>query len=79
MNKLLHSHLPYPECVSCGELQFRILAEQMPDVVIRMDADARFLYVNSRMRDLTGMEPEMFFGKTCREVGFPEHCSFLWE
>jgi PAS domain S-box-containing protein len=79
MNKLLHSHLPYPECVSCGELQFRILAEQMPDVVLRMDADARFLYVNSRMRDLTGMEPQAFFGKSCREVGFPEHCSLLWE
>jgi len=79
MNKLLHSHIPSPDCSGCSELQFRILAEQMPDIVIRMDADARFLYVNSRMRDLTGMEPEAFFGKTCREVGFPEHCSSLWD
>lgn len=79
MNKLLHSHLPSPECISCSELQFRLLAEQMPDIVLRMDAEARFLYVNSRIRDLTGMEPEAFFGKTCREVGFPEHCSSLWD
>jgi PAS domain S-box-containing protein len=79
MNKLLQSHLPHPECVSCSELQFRILAEQMPDVVLRMDAAARFLYVNSRIRNLTGMEPQAFFGKSCREVGFPEHCSLLWE
>ena len=79
MNKLLHSHLPHPDCVSCGELQFRTLAEQMPDLVLRMDAEARFLYVNLRIQELTGMEPEAFYGKTCREVGFPEHCSSLWE
>jgi PAS domain S-box-containing protein len=51
----------------------------MPDVVLRMDAKARFVYVNSRIRDLIGIEPEAFFGKTCREVGFPEHCSLLWD
>jgi PAS domain S-box-containing protein len=79
MNMLLHSHISNPGCIGCSELQFRLLAEQMPDIVLRMDAEARFLYVNSRMRDLTGMEPEVFFGKSCREVGFPEHCSFLWE
>ena len=79
MNKLLHSHLPNPGCSGCSELQFRLLAEQMPDIVLRMDADARFLYVNSRMKDLTGMESEMFFGKSCTEVGFPEHCASLWE
>lgn len=79
MNKLLLNHLPSPECISCSELQFRLLAEQMPDVVLRMDAKARFVYVNSRMKDLIGIEPEVFFGKTCREVGFPEHCSLLWD
>jgi PAS domain S-box-containing protein len=79
MNKLLHSHLPNPSCSGCSELQFRLLAEQMPDIVLRMDADARFLYVNSRMKDLTGMESEMFFGKSCSEVGFPDHCSSLWD
>lgn len=79
MNKLLLNHFPSPECISCSELQFRLLAEQMPDVVLRMDAKARFVYVNSRIRDLIGIEPEAFFGKTCREVGFPEHCSLLWD
>jgi PAS domain S-box-containing protein len=73
MNKLLLNHFPSPECISCSELQFRLLAEQMPDVVLRMDAKARFVFVNSRIRDLIGIEPEVFFGKTCREVGFPEH------
>lgn len=79
MNKLLHSQMPHPECASCGELQFRILAEQMPDVVLRMDAEARFLYVNSHIRQLTGFEPDMFFGKTCREVAFSDHCACVWE
>ena len=63
----------------CSEGQFRILAEQMPDIVLRMNADARFLYVNSRIRDLTGIDPEKFFGKSCREAGMSEECGLLWE
>ncbi len=79
MNRLLHSLLPSPDCGACAEVQFRMLAEQMPDVVLRMDADARFLYVNSRIQDLMGHKPEEFFGKTCREAGMSEECGLLWE
>lgn len=79
MNKLLHSLLPHPECSGCSELQFRTLAEQMPDVVLRMDGAARFLYVNSRIRQLTGHDPGEFLGKSCREAGMSEECALLWE
>ena len=79
MNRLLHSLLPSLDCSACAEVQFRMLAEQMPDIVLRMDADARFLYVNSRIQDLTGHKPEEFFGKTCREAGMSEECGLLWE
>ena len=79
MNRLLHSLLPSLDCGACAEVQFRMLAEQMPDVVLRMDADARFLYVNSRIQDLMGHKPEEFFGKTCREAGMSEECGLLWE
>lgn len=65
--------------LSYDELQFRILAEQMPDIVIRMDADARFLYVNSRIRTIASLGPEEFYGKTCREVGMPDHYAAIWE
>lgn len=65
------------KCGACSELHFRILAEQMPDIVICMNADARFLYVNSRIQELTGHKPEEFVGKTCSEVGLSEKCSVL--
>jgi len=79
MNKLIHSPLPFPECSTCEEVQFHILAEQMPDIVLRMDSDARFIYVNSRIQDLTGSEPQAFLGRTCREAGMSEECGLLWE
>ena len=79
MNRLLHSLLPSLDCGACAEVQFRLLAEQMPDIVLRMDADARFFYVNSRIQDLMGHKPEEFFGKTCREAGMSEECGLLWE
>ena len=79
MKRLLNSPPLRPECGSCSELQFRILAEQMPDIVLCMDADARVLFVNSGIRELTGHRPEDFFGKTCREVGLSEDFSSLWE
>jgi len=79
MHHLLTSPQTNIKCHMCNEMQFRILAEQMPDIVLRMDAENRFLYVNSRIRDLTGIEAEKFFGKTCDEIGMPPHCAVLWE
>lgn len=69
----------HPECISCSETQFRILAEQMPDLVLRMDRNGRFIYVNSRIHQLTGISAEKFFGKTCVELGFSENHSLLWK
>lgn len=77
MNLLSRLHV-HPECVSCGELQFRILAEQMPDIVLRMDLEGRFIFVNSRIQQLTGIPAEKFFGKTCDEAGLSPHCGSLW-
>lgn len=78
MMNLLSRPLIHPECISCSEVQFRILAEQMPDIVLRMDANGRFLYVNSRIEQLVGIPAENFFGKTCHEVGFSERCTLIW-
>jgi len=79
MTNLLSRSLPYPACQSCGDVQFRTLAEQIPDVVMRMDANGRFIHVNSRIEELTGIPAGNFFGKTCREVGLPDHCASLLE
>jgi PAS domain S-box-containing protein len=78
MQALLNSRTVNPDCSSCSELQFSILAEQMPDIIVCMDADARFSYANSRIHELTGHRADEFFGKTCQEVGLSERCSLLW-
>jgi PAS domain S-box-containing protein len=44
-----------------------------------MDGDARFLYVNSRIKTIAHLDPEEFYGKTCREVGMPDFYASLWE
>ncbi|MEI8293593.1 MAG: PAS domain S-box protein [bacterium] len=79
MSKHHNGHYPFPECISCSALQFRVLAEQMPDIVIHMNDEARFLYVNSRIRDLFDMDAEFFTGKTCLELGMSQQCASLWE
>ena len=76
--KPLHSRIVNSECGSCTELQFRILAEQMPDIVICMNANARFFYANSRIYDLTGHRADEFVGKTCHEVGLSEGVCLFW-
>lgn len=77
MEKVILSPPTNRNCSKCGEFQFRLLAEQMPDIVICMNADARFLYVNSRIEDLIGRKPDELIGKTCREAGLSEKCSSL--
>jgi PAS domain S-box-containing protein len=61
------------------ERQFRKLAENAPDVVMRFDSDLRCGYVNPIVEELMGVPPKMLLGKTNREVGMPETYVQLWE
>ena len=57
---------------------FRTLAENSPDSIIRLDKDLRYVYVNSAAAKITGKSPEDFIGKTYGEVGIPEEYAKLW-
>ncbi|MGF7119256.1 PAS domain S-box protein [Methanobacterium oryzae] len=57
---------------------FRTLAENSLDSIIRLDKDLRYVYVNSAAAEITGKSPEDFIGKTYREVGIPEEYASLW-
>jgi two-component system cell cycle sensor histidine kinase/response regulator CckA len=66
------------ELKKSGE-QYRILVDNLPDVIIRFDQAGRFLYVSNSMPRESGMTPDNLIGKTHRELGFPENVYEFWE
>ncbi|HZW26064.1 MAG TPA: PAS domain S-box protein [Gallionella sp.] len=51
------------ESLAAREREFRTLAENFPDVVIRYDLDGRRTYVNRALAELAGTEPDEMLGK----------------
>jgi PAS domain S-box-containing protein len=57
---------------------FKTLAENAPDVIFRVDRNLRFIFVNKKISDLTGIPMEQFYGKTLLELGLPKDvCTYL--
>ncbi|MFY9260949.1 MAG: diguanylate cyclase [Gallionella sp.] len=60
-----------------SEHKFRTLAEHLPDVVVRYDLDARFVYVNPRFESVLGFRSDEVLGKTPTQVaGLPDAAYF---
>lgn len=57
---------------------FRAIAENTTDYIMRYDKDGRHLYGNSAALKAMGVTEEEYIGKTHRELGFPEYISVLW-
>lgn len=54
------------------------LFEMFPDIVARHDRNHRYLYVNSAMKRISGIEPSNFIGKTFDQIGLPEEIWKPW-
>ncbi|KAF0220858.1 MAG: PAS/PAC sensor signal transduction histidine [Geobacteraceae bacterium] len=61
------------------EREFRTLAENSPDVIIRFDRELRYRYANPAFREKTGIPTEDSIGKTDIELGMPAHLVPTWE
>ena len=62
-----------------SEAKHRTLVENIPDVIMRFDAQFRLTYISPSVRNVMPMAPEQFLGRSHRELGFaPEQCDF-WE
>jgi PAS domain S-box-containing protein len=59
------------ETLRAREEEFRSLAENMQDVVVRLDVGGRHLFVNPAAACLMGTPPENLLGRTAREIGLP--------
>lgn len=66
------------EAMRKREEEFRALVEQSPDVIVRSDRQLRYLYVNPRASQLTGIPTKDFLGKTTVEIGFPAKLVAAW-
>ena len=60
------------------EQEFRTLAENSPDCILRCDPQFRFLYANPATLTLTHRPASDFLGKTAEDLGFPEPIVALW-
>jgi len=60
------------------EQEVKTLLDNSPDVILRVDREIRYRYVNSTTARVAGLTPEAFLGKTPREVGLPENLCDLW-
>ncbi len=61
-----------------SEEKFRALVENSRDAIICLDRDHRYLYVNPRIEEQTGIPPEAFIGRSFEEMGFPQALCSQW-
>ncbi|MGL5080228.1 MAG: PAS domain S-box protein, partial [Microcoleaceae cyanobacterium] len=59
--------------------EFRTLAENSPNPILRLDKAFRFLYVNPIAAAIAGIPTHEFIGKTSQELGYPEALAQQWE
>lgn len=55
-----------------SESQYRTLAENSPDLIIRVNSDLNYLYVNSTIEEILGKPPEFYIGKNIDELELPD-------
>lgn len=61
------------------EQQFKTLAENAPDLISRIDANFRHLYVSPAIESATGLPATVFMGKTNAELGMPAELNQRWQ
>ncbi len=60
-----------------GQL-FRMLADNAPDVIIRVDRNLRHLFVNKAIEEVSGIPVERFLGATGHEAGLAPELAAAW-
>ncbi|MGQ9863537.1 MAG: SpoIIE family protein phosphatase [Bacteroidia bacterium] len=62
-----------------ARLKFQSLADHAPDIIIRLDRQGQFLYVNPSIEKYTGYSPSYYIRKNIYSVGFSLTEVQLWQ
>ncbi len=60
------------------EAEFRALAENTPDGILRCDRQLRYLYINPVIARLNQLPAAAILGKTPQELGWPDYLCRYW-
>lgn len=75
---LTREEQPFREQIRLSEQKFRALAESSHDMIMQFDREHRHLYVNPIVKKFTGLDPELFIGKTHEELGITGELATLF-
>ncbi|MBN1983567.1 MAG: PAS domain S-box protein [Chitinivibrionales bacterium] len=67
------------ERVDQSEENFRALAENSRDMIIRFDKNRRFVYANPAIESILCISPLAVLGKRTEEIGLPDDLVCLWD
>jgi PAS domain S-box-containing protein len=59
--------------------EFKTLAENLPDIVIRFDERLRVLFMTPSVESVTGLHHGQYIGRSPREIGLPPELAAEWE
>ncbi|NJO70495.1 MAG: PAS domain S-box protein [Bacteroidetes bacterium] len=57
---------------------FKSLADNAPDVIMRLDSDFRYTFINAQVEKITGIPAEEYLGRTNEEMGMPVELCHYW-
>ncbi len=67
------------EKLAQSELRFRLMAENMLDIVVIHGKDKRYLYASPSIEKLFGLKPKQIIGKSYRELGVLEEICAIFD
>ncbi|WP_290698581.1 EAL domain-containing protein [Amphritea sp.] len=62
-----------------SEKEQRTLITALPDVIMRFDSDARYLFMSENVSSVLDLKAAYFVGKSHTELGFPEEACQAWD
>ena len=67
-NAMVNELEEWSDKLTLSEKKYRLLTENVNDIIFLLDDHARILYCNSQAESVTGYTPEMLQGKSVREI-----------
>lgn len=64
--------------LQASEAKHRTLAENSPDLILRLNREGFPIYVNPRVREMFGLQAEDVVGKSAYDLGIPDAIATLW-